>query len=314
MKLLSCKDNAEVIDWMPSGNSFLIKKPKAFTTEILPAYFKNAKYSSFTRKLHRWGFMRHYRGLEAGAFFHSDFQRDRIDLVEKMTCYKLESMPSTGTVQVNSSPATELFGDHASFVTPVDPKHSVLTLLDHSVSSQQPDAFPVVDAAILNKAETVSPEFCQRANPYPDTMSALKQNMESSLRVESSLGFPSPLNVDAFSGKLNAAIEAEVSRRLNERINAAALTSQAIALMQSKQIWPSNPAIASHLLGWKQEQMRRPEALLNGQNASTDPRAALSLSGSHGLFKHPALNLSSLGGFQSLRTLPRTNIEGAKTA
>ena len=88
MKVLSDRRFSHIITWMPSGKSFTIVKPKAFVAEILPGHFKSAKYSSFTRKLHRWGFMRHYRGDESGAFYHEEFQRGRLDLVEKMTCHK----------------------------------------------------------------------------------------------------------------------------------------------------------------------------------------------------------------------------------
>jgi len=98
MKVLSDKKNAHIITWMPSGKSFNILKPKAFVADILPEHFKTAKYSSFTRKLHRWGFMRHYRGEEAGAFYHKDFQRGRLDLVEQMTCHKAEPPKSTPVI------------------------------------------------------------------------------------------------------------------------------------------------------------------------------------------------------------------------
>ena len=86
MKVLSDKNFIDVITWTPSGRSFTIVNPRAFVTDILPEHFKSAKYSSFTRKLHRWGFQRHYRGEESGAFYHNDFLKDRLDLVEQMTC------------------------------------------------------------------------------------------------------------------------------------------------------------------------------------------------------------------------------------
>merc|ERR1719162_60503 len=95
MKVLSSREYSEIIAWMPSGMSFNILKPKAFVAGVLPDEFKSAKYSSFTRKLHRWGFMRHYRGEEAGAFYHKDFQRDRLEMVEEMTCHKADPPKST---------------------------------------------------------------------------------------------------------------------------------------------------------------------------------------------------------------------------
>jgi hypothetical protein len=75
-----------MITWMPNGKSFVIVNPKAFVTEILPVHFKSAKYASFTRKLHRWGFTR--LGVaddeESGEFCHMYFQKGRVDLAMKM--------------------------------------------------------------------------------------------------------------------------------------------------------------------------------------------------------------------------------------
>ena len=88
MEVLSRKEYADIIAWTPSGKAFNVINPKEFTAGILPTHFKSAKYSSFTRKLHRWGFIRHYRGEEAGAFHHKYFQKDQLELVEKMTCFK----------------------------------------------------------------------------------------------------------------------------------------------------------------------------------------------------------------------------------
>ena len=39
------------------------------------------------------GFLRHYRGEESGAYYHENFQKGRLDLVEAMTCHKQDSGP-----------------------------------------------------------------------------------------------------------------------------------------------------------------------------------------------------------------------------
>lgn len=99
MKVLSEPKFAHIIEWLPSGKSFVIHKPKVFATDILPAHFKSAKYSSFTRKLHRWGFVRHFRGGESGAFFHDDFQKGRLDLAEAMTCCQQQKEAASKTAR-----------------------------------------------------------------------------------------------------------------------------------------------------------------------------------------------------------------------
>lgn len=84
MKVLSDPQNSRIISWMPGGRSFAVIDPELFVQEILPKHFKAAKFASFTRKLHRWGFSRvDDIGRE---FFHSFFQRNRFDLAEKISC------------------------------------------------------------------------------------------------------------------------------------------------------------------------------------------------------------------------------------
>eukprot|EP00934_Nitzschia_sp_Nitz4_P003249 Nitzschia sp. Nitz4//scaffold282_size24342//21153//22040//NITZ4_008356-RA/size24342-processed-gene-0.35-mRNA-1//-1//CDS//3329545632//3239//frame0 len=84
MKVLSDEQYSHVISWMPGGRSFAVFRPKAFVSDILPKHFKSAQFSSFTRKLARWGFTRTEDGT--GEFYHPQFRRGRLDLAEQMTC------------------------------------------------------------------------------------------------------------------------------------------------------------------------------------------------------------------------------------
>uniref|UniRef100_A0A7S2MZV7 HSF-type DNA-binding domain-containing protein n=1 Tax=Helicotheca tamesis TaxID=374047 RepID=A0A7S2MZV7_9STRA len=85
MQVLSIEEYSDIIVWLPHGKSFAIVSPREFVSEILPNFFKRAKYSSFTRKLHRWGFQRRLRGEEAGSYYHKLFQRDDEELCLKMS-------------------------------------------------------------------------------------------------------------------------------------------------------------------------------------------------------------------------------------
>mmetsp|Transcript_27913 Transcript_27913/g.39243 ORF Transcript_27913/g.39243 Transcript_27913/m.39243 type:complete len:352 (+) Transcript_27913:74-1129(+) len=96
MKILELEEYADIITWLPDGKSMKILKPRKFTSLILPKHFTEAKYSSFKRKMHRWGF-EHSRGQNGGeptrfgseeTFQHENFQRDRWDLLQKITCQK----------------------------------------------------------------------------------------------------------------------------------------------------------------------------------------------------------------------------------
>ena len=107
MKVLSNKKYSHLISWTESGEAFMIHKPKKFASEVLPKEFKQAKHASFTRKLHRWGFLRHHGGEEEGAFFHKDFQRGRLDLAEKMSCYGDKQAPEQKTQPEPAFPSAE---------------------------------------------------------------------------------------------------------------------------------------------------------------------------------------------------------------
>lgn len=85
LDILSNEEYSEIISWLPHGNGFLIHKKKSFANEILPKHFKASKFTSFTRKLNRWGFSRAPRGPETGAYFHKFFCREKPEMVLQMT-------------------------------------------------------------------------------------------------------------------------------------------------------------------------------------------------------------------------------------
>ena len=62
------------IDWLPEGNGFVITKKETFVEDVLSVYFPKAKFSSFARRLKRWGFRR--LPTISGAYEHSVFRRD----------------------------------------------------------------------------------------------------------------------------------------------------------------------------------------------------------------------------------------------
>jgi len=71
MEILSNETHSEIITWLPHGKAFIVYQKKKFANELLPRYFKQSKFTSFTRKLIRWGFVRVTRGPETGAYYHN---------------------------------------------------------------------------------------------------------------------------------------------------------------------------------------------------------------------------------------------------
>ncbi|KAL7524339.1 hypothetical protein ACHAWF_000907, partial [Thalassiosira exigua] len=70
-KMINNESSAGAIDWLPDGNGFVILLKEDFQDKILPSYFGKAKYSSFARRLKRWGFR---RGSNPGIYLHNNFR------------------------------------------------------------------------------------------------------------------------------------------------------------------------------------------------------------------------------------------------
>lgn len=73
--------------WLPEGRSFVIRNPDEFVRTIVPQFFKATKFSSFTRKLYRWGFRQINRGIgpdDMIIFGNEFFDRDNEELMSKM--------------------------------------------------------------------------------------------------------------------------------------------------------------------------------------------------------------------------------------
>jgi hypothetical protein len=87
MEILNNEENNSIIAWLPEGTGFMIAKKKAFADEVLPKYWKACKFTSFTRKLNRWGFSRVPRGPQTGSYFHKLFQRDKPELCLQMASH-----------------------------------------------------------------------------------------------------------------------------------------------------------------------------------------------------------------------------------
>ena len=87
MEILSNEEDSDTISWLPHGRSFIIYKKKKFAAQVLPKYFKATKFTSFTRKLNRWGFTRVTRGPEMGSYYHKLFLRDDPSLCLRMSSH-----------------------------------------------------------------------------------------------------------------------------------------------------------------------------------------------------------------------------------
>ena len=90
MEILDRGDLNAIIDWMPHGRAFIVRQPKIFQVQILPRFFKQTKFLSFTRQLNLWGFKRITQGLDSGAYYHKLFLPGHPNLAMRMTRQKIK--------------------------------------------------------------------------------------------------------------------------------------------------------------------------------------------------------------------------------
>jgi hypothetical protein len=268
--------------------------------------------------------MRHYRGIEAGAFYHNDFQKDRLDLVENMTCYKMDGAKGAqesehldlhqGDIKENQTEQNDING--CASVT------NELKCSTHVVENSF--------ARISNHNGAVDSDnlLCKQERSSESSIASCLEMSRSinrpSLVFRPNFGLANSNSnnllpsVNSLTGELNAAINAEFARRINERIKAAAIAREAYSLLQLQ----VNPLQVNPNLSTLQHQLlhRNPMSLSGAGNFfrergilhGVDPRAAaLSLVAAQGLWKPPPINFASL---QRNYSLPPTNIQGAKTA
>ncbi|GFH45068.1 hypothetical protein CTEN210_01542 [Chaetoceros tenuissimus] len=84
--LLEDPAHADILRWLPGGKAFIILDTKRFTEELLSTHFKQAQYTSFTRRLGRWKFTRVPRGPFLGAYYHKLFRKGHKYLCKFMSC------------------------------------------------------------------------------------------------------------------------------------------------------------------------------------------------------------------------------------
>mmetsp|Transcript_6896 Transcript_6896/g.10188 ORF Transcript_6896/g.10188 Transcript_6896/m.10188 type:complete len:519 (-) Transcript_6896:378-1934(-) len=75
MEILDHNRHGDIICWLPHGRGFIIRDKKRFEIEVMPHYFKESKYTSFTRRLNRWNFTIQAHGHKKASYFHPIFVR-----------------------------------------------------------------------------------------------------------------------------------------------------------------------------------------------------------------------------------------------
>mmetsp|Transcript_10701 Transcript_10701/g.11770 ORF Transcript_10701/g.11770 Transcript_10701/m.11770 type:complete len:299 (+) Transcript_10701:83-979(+) len=196
MHILSHKEYEDSITWLPDGKSLQIIDREAFTTFVLPKHFKEAKYSSFTRKLLRWGFQYHKT-----RYAHEFFQKNRHDLIDRMTCQSHHEKVarfsvSNGQYLQPNTTAITMNGCHA--MTPQEIQTSCFQHMSRSRApplALAPSSFPSVNQTLgadkMSALKAIDDELLAvrsliqkkkiEAASLPSSNSALSMNARNSL-------------------------------------------------------------------------------------------------------------------------------------
>jgi HSF-type DNA-binding len=119
MEILDCEDHADSISWLSHGRGFSIANRATFEVDVLPRYFnKQSKFSSFSRRLNRWGFVRVHAGPESGAYYHPCFKRGDHRLLQQMSCQIIRKQSNKSARVLKPAPRGELRIDREDFPVP----------------------------------------------------------------------------------------------------------------------------------------------------------------------------------------------------
>ncbi|KAL3783831.1 hypothetical protein HJC23_005324 [Cyclotella cryptica] len=84
-RILSNPEHAHAICWQPHGRAWKIKDKKLLVEKVIPKYFTQSKFESFTRQLSGWGFKRlHQSGPDFHCYYHECFLRGLPHLTRMM--------------------------------------------------------------------------------------------------------------------------------------------------------------------------------------------------------------------------------------
>ena len=77
---------SHIVSWYHDSNlAFVIHKPDAFVSEVMPLYFRRrTKLTSFRRQLRNYGFLQQGKDSDGLIYYHENFRRDKPSLAQHL--------------------------------------------------------------------------------------------------------------------------------------------------------------------------------------------------------------------------------------
>jgi hypothetical protein len=187
MRMAERQENPDTfcIAWLPDGKSFVIRNTDEFTRTVLPHYFKATKFSSYTRKLYRWGFRQVNRGIgpdDPIIFGNEYFQRDNAELMTKMRSItaagtrKAASTSST-TTTCATAPTTSSLASSPSYASSTSSNTNLVGLTPlhkERIMMMEAAAAAAAAAAVASNTAALSQSIL-----FPSTSSILKRSLDA---------------------------------------------------------------------------------------------------------------------------------------
>jgi hypothetical protein len=174
--------------WLPHGRAFIVRKPKMFTTQIMPKYFRQTKLTSFQRQLNLYGFRRITQGPDSGAYYHELFLRGKPHLCMRMVRQKVKGTGHKQPTDVESEP---------NFYS-MPPVHEVPTVPSAVMKTANPVARPVGTFSIAPNA----PNNMDTMSPGVHAAHLLKDMAGRTPIIRSLPPLPSNMNTSRISGSI----------------------------------------------------------------------------------------------------------------
>ena len=107
---------SNIVSWLPHGKSFRVHKEKEFVSDVMPKYFNQSKFTSFTRQLYIYGFQKMPDGPDKGSFIHPKFIKE-----DKNLCLTMKRN-NTNTILKNQADSRTISDeDLRASLTDVEP-------------------------------------------------------------------------------------------------------------------------------------------------------------------------------------------------